>query len=369
MASFNCMLATNAVMDSLAQLEAVHVALATLNYDEIINIPEGTIAASVTANNTLTLKRYIGGAWVTAPIDQAANAVSANTAEYAELAGRADTAGFSSRAMEAETCEGIAEESVMLIRWGGTGGKTVEEARTNLGISSTAETQAMCEQTKDDLRAIVRRAYFGANAPTIEIGAVQAVDYGEEPRVANSGDERHAVLDFWLPRGKDAELPTISVGETVVLGAGQRPEVRNIGSGGDVVLQFGIPPTLTKQVQKMPEVVAPPRLEPGQLIIAGRLDPLPIYSASLLYGVPIVNFYVAIGGGQDVQILCAEPEADDGYMAQIDLAKWAHLIDGQNCIELDIFAVDALGNESRSVHEKVKVVVEIFPSGGEDGSL
>ncbi len=85
-------------------------------------------------------------------------------------------------------------------------------------------------------------------AATIVVGTTSNIPPGSNAYVVNTGDEKHAVLDFGIPygaKGEDGTQATITVGTTTTGEPGAPAKVVNAGTSVDAVLDFTIPQGLT----------------------------------------------------------------------------------------------------------------------------
>lgn len=348
--NFQCTLATNKVLDSLSALTQLHIAMATLDYTNITNIPAGTIAAQISDDGLgLVLMRMVNGQFASVPLYEAANAFFASTAGDAEVAESAAKAKYASTATTAKTTQGIAENAVMLIRWGGTGGTTAAEARANLGIISTAELQEELELYRKKLFAEIDDADLSGDAPRIRMGSVKVVDYGQPAEVINGGRERNAVLDFVLPEGKPGKCPEIRLGEVIELEAGESPNITARSLDGAFVLDFALPakgkPARQAYVLKEPVIDGPEKVLSG-----GRIA-LEVTCESCLVNCSVEWFKLAI---PCMNLELVEVATDGKAWFEIE-APISEPEDVQ--LEVLVYALDELGNLS-PVAKKMITVIE-----------
>lgn len=348
--NFQCTLPTTKVLDSLADLEQLHIAMATMDYSNILNAPEGTIAARMSDDDLgLVFMRLVNGQYVNVPVYEAATAFFASTAGDAEVAESAARASYASNATTAATTQGIAEDAVMLIRWGGTGGKTAAEARANLGIISTKELLDELEFYRQKLFAEIDDADLSGDAPRIRMGSVKVVDYGQPAEVSNSGRERNAVLDFVLPEGKPGKCPEIRLGEVIELEVGESPSITARSLDGAFVLDFALPakgqPTRQAYVLKVPVIDGP------ENVLSGGKLALEVTCESCLVNCSVEWFRLAIPC-MDIELV--EVATDGKAWFEIE-APASTPDDGQ--LEVLVYALDELGNHS-PVAKKMITVIE-----------
>lgn len=250
MVRFDCMGPYSVILYGIQDLDALNRDIAKRTLSNISDLANGSIRVDfLEQEDCLNFQAYLigqySGAWY--PLAHS----SVHQVRYAKACGQAKHADYTPRAIGADEAgaasltEGFPDEFTAQIKNGGTGAKTAEGARKNLGVSTARETLEQVKQEYQAARERLAQKVIMTPIPAAKDATASfATGKAKAAGVVNLGDELHADYQISLPSCPDGPDGSIRFTEIEPVPDGFKPFLEHITDRAETVYKLGLPERL-----------------------------------------------------------------------------------------------------------------------------
>lgn len=348
MVRFDCMNLYSEILGSLMDLDTLNPALARKSLPEVVpNLPQGTWDVKANDDGSLSFYYLFQKYWRKPVVADVRIVSKARQVSQATRCGYATQAIGADKAQGAALAKSFPDSFTAQIRNGGTGAKTAEDARNNLGVPSTREVQDMLapllkqaafelkeKQAATPFVAIYGTFYLLADKTGRSSGAVEARNYG---------DAMESDYSFSIPDGPAGRPPSLTVEKVIPLPDGFPPFVKNLGDSRHARLVIGLP--YGYGPKRPPALVYAPVMPLEINCMAGEELSFRAYSEPCLKGATLASIEISC---PLFGIELTFPASVDGFMGESHAdISFQVPPEAEGRIELMARAVDSYGNKSR----------------------